>query len=87
LTKFSALIYTANLLLVMKTGIPCAHILTGKTCFNNRENLLSLQGTCVQNRWFPARPLFYPALYGIAVYKIAKEEVEKYQILINKEAE
>jgi hypothetical protein len=31
-----------------------------KTCFNYRENLLSLQGTCFQNRDFPACTLFYP---------------------------
>ena len=29
--------------LVMKTGIPCAYILTRKTCFSQRENLLSLK--------------------------------------------
>ena len=27
----------------MKTGIPCAYILTRKTCFSQRENLLSLK--------------------------------------------
>ena len=26
-----------SLVPVMKTGIPCAHILTGKTCFNHRK--------------------------------------------------
>ena len=31
--------YTENPVPVMKTGNPCAHILTGKTCFNHRENL------------------------------------------------
>jgi hypothetical protein len=34
---------TANLVPVMKTGIPCAHILTGKTWFYYRKNLLSIQ--------------------------------------------
>ena len=37
--------YTANPVPVMKTGIPCAHILTEKTYFNHRENLLSIQGS------------------------------------------
>jgi hypothetical protein len=40
---FREVIYTANPVPVMKAGIPCAHILTGKTCFNHRENLFSLQ--------------------------------------------
>ena len=31
---------------VINTGIPCSHILTRKTCFNPRENLLSLRGFC-----------------------------------------
>ena len=31
---------------VMKTDIPYAHILKGKTCFNHKENLLSLQESC-----------------------------------------
>ena len=44
----------------MKTGNPCAHILTGKTCFNHRENLHSLQGSYSHCRDFLARPLFYP---------------------------
>ena len=35
----------------MKTGIPCVHI---------RGILFTLQGTCFQNRWFPAHTLFYP---------------------------
>ena len=35
----------------MKTGIPCAHILTGKTYFNAIENLLSLQGTYFQKKF------------------------------------
>ena len=58
--------YNANPVPVMKTGIPCSHILTGKTCFNDKEPalitgiLFTLQGTCFQNSWFPARPLFYP---------------------------
>ena len=50
----------------MKTGIPCAHILTGKTCFNHRENLLSLQelcsnfreSSCSQNK--DGKPRFFP---------------------------
>jgi hypothetical protein len=59
-------LHTANPVLLMKTGIPSTHILTGKTCFNHREPalitriLFTLQGTCFQNRWFSARPLFYP---------------------------
>ena len=67
--------YTANLVPVMKTGIPCAHILTGKTCFNHKKNLITgilstLQGTCIQNRWFHARPMHTPCstLYEIALY-------------------
>jgi hypothetical protein len=51
----------------MKTGIPCAHILTRKTCCNHRENLLSLQGSCLQFREPVFKtdgslhaPLFYP---------------------------
>ena len=39
-------VYTENPVPVMKTGTPCAHILTRKTCFNHRENLFSLQGSC-----------------------------------------
>ena len=40
------LIYTANPVPVMKTGIPWGHILTRKLCFNHRENLFLLQGSC-----------------------------------------
>ena len=59
----SILAYTANLVPVMKTGIPCAHILRGKTCFNHKENLLSLQGTCFQNREIPIWDCSIPTGY------------------------
>ena len=49
--------YTANPVPVIKTGIPCSHIFI----------LFTLQGTCFQNRWFPACPLFYPVLDCIEV--------------------
>ena len=65
--------YTANPVPVMKTVIPCAHILTGKTCFNHKKNLLLLQGSCSHCR----EPVFKTGgslhapcstLYEIALY-------------------
>jgi hypothetical protein len=55
---------TANLVPVMKTGIPCAHILTGKTWFYYRKNLLSIQVVSWSNLREPVFKapynLFYP---------------------------
>ena len=44
--------YTANAVPVMKTGISCAHILTGKTFSYHRDYYYC--------RDFPVFPLFYP---------------------------
>jgi hypothetical protein len=46
----SQLKYIANPVPVMKTGIPCVHILTGKTCFNHRENLLYYRDSVLLER-------------------------------------
>ena len=54
--------YTANPVPVIKTGNPCAHILTGKTWSQNTGILFSLQETCFQNREFPVLPRTLPPL-------------------------
>ena len=51
--------YTANAVPVMKTGIPCAHVLTGKTCSHHRDPVF-IAGTSLHS---PCS-----TLYGIAVY-------------------
>ena len=50
---------TAKPVLVMKTGIPCAYILTGKSCSLYRDPVH------ISGNLFSKRPLFF--LYGIAV--------------------
>ena len=49
----------------MKTSIPCAYILTEKTCVSHRENLLLLKRNPVHIAYFQSSPLFYPAVYDL----------------------
>jgi hypothetical protein len=72
--------FTVNPVSVIKTGIPCAHILTEKTCFIHGKNLLSIKGSCSLCREpvFKTRRLLHApcsTLYGIAVFDIVLEKV------------
>ena len=55
-------------------------LITGKTCFNHRENRLSLQGSCSPCRehvFKTGSSLHAPCstLYGIAVYLLVKKKI------------
>ena len=51
--------YTANPFPVMKTGIPCAHILTGKTCAHYRDTV-HIAGNLFSKQVVPCTPLVLP---------------------------
>ena len=64
--------YTANAIPVMKTVIPCAHILTGKTCSHRRDPVL-IGGRLFSKQGLPCTPPVLPCT-GLQCTTVLRKE-------------